>query len=198
MHRSFWYLLIAIIIAAGTLLIERPWQRSDEGTAVRRLFANVQPSAVTRIEIERLLDGIELAKEGDGWKARELSTAMRKQTTPTEPVSTEAYAADPEKVEEGVSALQQLKTTSLVSTNPKQQTKYQVNQLGHQIRTYDANGQLLAHAYVGKQGPDFFSTYVRQEGEETVYLTREALAARFPTRLEDWRLKEVRRPPWLQ
>lgn len=199
MKRSFLYLLGAIALAAGSLLLERPDRSPDAATATRRFFAELAPAKVARIQVERLLDGVELRRAGDTWSVQSFETPLRKQVTSAEsvPHDDRTTTADGVKVGDALAALQQLTTTSLVSTNPEQQVKYQVNQLGLQVRAFDADGALLASIVVGKQGPDFFSTYVRKNDEAKVYLTRESLAARFPTAIEYWRPTIVPHPAWL-
>lgn len=211
MNRAWLYLTIAVGLAVVILAVERPWTL-PKSAGIRQLFAAFDPNHVARIEIERLLDGVELVRDGAEWKVRPLATALRKElpkeADPTGGTTLLCADAAPdgacpfsiangEKVIEALHALQQMATTSLVSENPERQSLYQVDKIGLQIRAFDRDGQLLAQAYVGKQGPDFFSTYVRREGEEQVYLTRESLQGRFPVQSEYWRSKEIAWPPWL-
>ena len=51
--------------------------------------------------------------------------------------------------------------------------------------------QTLAHVYVGKNGPDIFSTYVRAEGADTVYLVDQILKNTYDRELKDWRDKTI-------
>ncbi|MBI2346472.1 MAG: DUF4340 domain-containing protein [Deltaproteobacteria bacterium] len=238
MNRAFTYLLIAIGLAAAVFALERVGSKHVAEKSAKQPFVALDQAKVVRIEIERLLDGVELLREGDQWMVRPLTTTMRKQfeaqdaKTParggseagpgvgepppevagergvapsrgsrpaegTAPKGGFGDPADPVKVTEALNAWRDLKTDSLVSTNPEQQARYQVNQLGLQIRAYDAEGNLLAKAVVGKQGPDFISTYIQPGGGAEVYLTREALQARFSPRTENWQFTEVAWPGWL-
>lgn len=183
MKRPVFYLLGALVLAAIVVLIERPGGTPGDREGTRQIFKTLDPNKVARIEIERLLDGVSLVREEKMW-------LVGKGDEPLTP-------ADAAKVSEALTTLQQFTTTSLVSTNPEKQGVFQVNQLGLQVRAYDAAGALLAHVYVGKQGPDFFSTYVRHGGEDRVYLTRTSLSGHFPTVLEYWRPIMIGRPPWL-
>ena len=166
-------LLVLLILSGLVLLVDNPFSRrfEPEGTL---LFPSLKKDAVTAIEIENLMEGIRLTKDEKGdWKVEkkqtELARKIEEQESRTPDKKKEGRGetsketgpvpADPAKADQVIALLAGLKKGTPVSTNPE------------------------------KQGPNFFSTFIRADGSSEVYLSEETFTAgRQP--LEEWKKKE--------
>lgn len=228
-RRAYLALVVVVLVSLGILYLERPDQRRMEAEAPRPLFPSLAADQVARIEIEHLLDGVQLQKEGAAWQVTAQTSPLQAQlaqqgeqgvepAVATDHAGTPSYVgeapaalplegagrslkrapapaananANAEQVEALLQLLQTVQVGTVTSRNPENFDKLQVGKIGTQVRTYAADGQLLAHLIVGKQGPDYVSTYVRQEGNDAVYLVSDQLHGRFPAQVAQWRDRRV-------
>ncbi|MBI2343821.1 MAG: DUF4340 domain-containing protein [Deltaproteobacteria bacterium] len=215
--RPYGYLLGAIALAGIVFALERP-ESPRVATEATVLFPGLLPDAVETIEIEQLLDGVRLERRASVWEVKTLQTDLQKEVIHAEHAAadkkeaaerstadaqdaqaspesaTEAgpfFRAEGDRVERLLTLLQTLQVGAAASRSADAHNTLQVGAVGLQVRVYGAMGKVLAHLYVGKQGPDYFSTYIRRSDDITSYLIRETLAGRFPTQLDAWRDKEV-------
>ena len=178
--KPYLFLGLALLLAVVVLWVERPDSFHKGDREEIQLFPKFQATEVARIEIERLSNGVQLEREGADWKATQW---------PVEPQRM-SFIADDGKVGLALDRVVDLVGTSIVSKNPQKHIQFEVNNIGVQVRLFDAAGKGLAHFYIGKPGPDFTSSYVRKEGEDVVYLTPASLRGIFATDLESWKKPE--------
>ena len=196
-------LLVLLILSGLVLLVDNPFSRrfEPEGTL---LFPSLKKDAVTAIEIENLMEGIRLTKDEKGdWKVEkkqtELARKIEEQESRTPDKKKEGRGetsketgpvpADPAKADQVIALLAGLKKGTPVSTNPEKQGQFQVTEVALNVTLFDKGGSKLARIFVGKQGPNFFSTFIRADGSSEVYLSEETFTAgRQP--LEEWKKKE--------
>lgn len=198
-HRPYWYLLFAVVFAGVVLWIERPDRESIRVTESKPLFAGLHVDQIARLEIEQLLDGAQVVREGTQWTARPLTSTLKESVTAAEgqpeaaatPAAAPATPADPALVASALETLTRLEVGGVASRNPAAHDKLQVGKLALQVRAFDAQGQLLATLRIGGQGPDFLSSYVRAGDAPDVYLVRQQLRSHFPARLASWRDKTI-------
>jgi hypothetical protein len=197
--KSYLYLLGAVIIASGVVYFERPGEQRG-GTAEHPLIAGMARDTVARLEIEHLLNAVTLVRDGTAWQVQSLPSAMGAKleagktdavTAVTPPQPGPHFPADGARVQQVIDVLSGLSVGAVASRNPEKQNQLQLSALGLQVRAFDTAGKKIAHLFVGKQGPDYFTTYVRRDGEDEAYLVHEPLSGRFPVRVTDWRDKAV-------
>jgi hypothetical protein len=102
------------------------------------------------------------------------------------------YLADAAAVDKLLEIVTGLKAETIVSKNPKNFDQYEVtDQKGLDVRLADSDNRSLASLYVGKSGPDIFSTYVRVKDSDKVVLVGSILKTAFEKELKDWRDKTI-------
>lgn len=194
MKKSYLFLIAAIVFAILVWVIERP-DKGDVGDFTPfKLYKSFNKDDVDKIEVSHLISGSVLTKTGDEWQVSEIETEIGKQLKKeNEKSKTDfpKFKADTEKIENVIKKLGDLETTALVSTNPEKQTTYQVAKLGKRVKVYDKSGKVMADLFIGKNGPDMFSTYVRREGEDEVYLVGSHIGAVIPADVMSWRDKKI-------
>lgn len=142
--------------------------RGDGSDAL--LFPDFDATTVTRLEVEQWSSNVTLEREGETW-------------------SVEGMPADGERVTRVLDILDNLQQGLLVSRNPANQIRYQVNEAGQHIRCFGQQGKKVVDVVIGKSGPDFVSNYVRREGTDEVYLSDRPLMGVFSIAVDDWRAK---------
>lgn len=195
MKRSYIILILAVAVAALVWLIERP-ERPDVGDfSPFVMYPALDIKKVGRIEIEHLVNGIVLAKDGDDWKVSLLETGLGRQVEEKkggeEGGGFPQFKADRSKVDTFLDQIGRLEAQLLVSTNPEKQATYQVNKLAKQVRVFDTSGEQLVDLYIGKEGPEMFTAYVRQGGRDEVYLVGEHIGAALPAEVMSWRDRRI-------
>jgi hypothetical protein len=191
--RPWLYLLGAVFLAAVILYAEQPGdlQRTP---AMTPLFPELQTEQIATIEIEQLLSAITLTRSGDGWVVQIRESAMAKNARdPAVDVEfdTTPRKADAERINQMLELMQTMEVGSIASRNADNHNKLQVGAIGLHVRAFDGDGVKRAHLIVGKQGPDYFSTYIRKDGADAAYLVKESLSGRFPVQVKQWRDKTV-------
>lgn len=194
MKKSYLLLIGAILIALVVLVIERP-DKSDTGDfKVARLYKNLSPEKVQKIEVAHLLSGSLLAKGKDGWTVSGQETEIGKNIKSVEEeqkANEQKFKADAEKINNVVTKLAEIEAVSLASNNPEKQATFEVDKLGKHVKLYDKDGKVLVDIYIGKTGPDMYTTYARQEGENEVYLVKGHIGAMIPADVASWRNKTI-------
>lgn len=180
-------MIIAVVLAGLVYIIERPDKEQLSDFKSFKLFPNI--TNISKIEVEHLMSGSVLTKQGDAWRVAELQTTLDKKMAeqgagPT--ISDKTYKVDPEKIARAIESLGKLEAKEHISSNPEKQAIYQVNNIGERVKLYDPAGKIVAEFYVGKTGPDMFTNYVRREGENEVYLTSQ-IAGVLPADVMSWR-----------
>lgn len=192
--RPILYLICAILLAVVVFWIERPDRAQVKGANDQLLLPQITESQVTKIEIEHLLNGVIISRnESAKWNVEQYETKMAEQVRKQEADSAEkipqftSFPADPKRIEDMLTDLKELRVGAVASRKPESHSKLQVSGAGLSVKFLDADGEVLEDLTVGKQGPDFLSTYVRRANEDEVYLVSEQLHGRFPTNVNEWR-----------
>ncbi len=196
--KSTRYLLAVGGLAIVILLLEKPWATKVGDVFEKRFFENLNTQEAARIEIEHLLYGVQLQKEGDQWRVAEFKTKLKGelgktdngQRTVDKRQEPQWFPADYKKVDLSLSGLQDLTIIALAGKNPEKHGYFEVNAVGMQVRLFDKEGKNMAHLYIGKTGPAFTESYVRKEGEKEVYIANRYLRSSFPPVVKDWEEKK--------
>ena len=188
-HRPLIYLGIAVLIAAATFIAERPDEPRISDTSARVFVPGYDTADVARVEIEQLLDGAELRRDGDAWQVAGRTTPMKAELLAKEGAGAPAQEwkpADHTRVMSALGSLSGLEEGLSVSANPENQRLYQVDRAGVAVRGYDAQGKLLFDIVIGRNGPDLMGTYVRRAGEDRVWLVNRPIVGAFSPVASDW------------
>lgn len=103
-----------------------------------------------------------------------------------------SYPADITPINKLMDTVATITIETIASKNPAKQELFEVDQQkGIEVKIEDASQNTLAHFYVGKSGPDLFSTYIRKQASSLVILTNGILKTVFDKDLKDWRDKTI-------
>ncbi len=192
--------LTCIVVALGLFiaLFEKPNRFEPENKF--SLFPDLKSTEIGAIEIDYFVKGTRLEKgnQNQWWvteKETELGGKIAEKTKNEDKKSPQREEADTEKVTHMIEVLTGLQVGLPVSTNPDKQNELQVGNSGLKVTLFDAQGEKKEILRVGKQGPTLFSTFVRKEGKNEIYLVDEYLSGIVNLPLDAWKKKEAISPP---
>lgn len=161
---------ILIVLVGAFFLLNRSDKASQRAHIPDDLFA-VDSASISKIEIHRPNDPdtVLLEKRGAEWYV-------------TAPVD---YPANQTNVENLLSRLGNLNIVTRISSNPENQSQFQVDSTGTAVKVYEAN-QMKLDFVVGKSSGGGM-TYVRQSDSDDVYSLNTMLSANINRRAQDWR-----------
>ena len=184
MKRLIVLLVVLVVLAAIVFLVEKP--RIEEERAVSEgkvtaahIFPELKTDAITRIDIS---DGVILRKlskkESDWFVAEE---------------GKEEHKADKKKVEDLLDTLSHdFKEDQLASSSKDKQKTFEVEpDSGTAVSLYSGGEKPEVMFYIGKQGPDFTSTFVRKDGDDRTWLIARRLSEVFGFDTNGWRDKHL-------
>jgi hypothetical protein len=154
-------LIVVLVVLAGAYAIISLSERRKTGPAP--LFPEFEAEMAAGIYIEVEGKTVALEKSAGGW------------TVPSE----DSLPADPRGVD---AILEKVATFSLkdrVSSNPEKRSVYEVDTAGVFAAVVDESGDTTAAFVVGKVGPDYQSSYVKNAWSDDVILTSGYLRSMF-------------------
>ena len=173
-------IILAVVLCFLLLvffLVESPLKNSKKQEPAL-FIAGFDKASVAAILIKSKEKGeVQLQKKPAGW----MVIAGQK-----------TYPADKTSIDNLLDAVGKIKIETIASKNPKKYKELEVDQdKGVEVTLVDGAQKPLAHFYVGKSGPDLFSTYLRKADTEQVVLASGMLKMTFDRELKDWRNKTI-------
>ena len=169
---------VFVVLAIVVLIFENPFGKSAYEKKVETampLFPDFNKEQVAKIEI--------IATDG--------MTTLSKQNGTWVVTSMDNYPADSEGVDELLTKVGEFKNTQRVSDNPEKQAEFEVDSSGVEAKLMDENDKLLAHLFVGKITPGFFSSYVRAADSNDVYVAQGNLQSVFNKGTRTWKDRTI-------
>lgn len=182
-------ILFFVVVFLGTIIVlfENPSTLKYQSKDGSSFYPQLKKENIQVIEINYFIQGTRLEKNSQGqWYVSEFQNDFVKQMKTKIP-PTEKFLADPNFVDQAIAVFLDLKKGEPVSVNPEKQGLFQLQDRGLNVALRDEKGNKLAKLYIGKQGPDPFSTFVRDEGSNEVYLINQYLFSIFNRTLDDWK-----------
>jgi len=166
--------LLVALVAVGAL-----WGglelRARSASGPQPLFSGFKAESAGRITIRAGARPVELKKSGGAWLV----------------VSEDSLPAAPGPVEEVLAAVGALSRKDRISSKADRQAQYQVDSTGVAVTVEDGRGKTLASLVVGKLGPDYQSTYVRDARTGDVVLAQGRLGPVFNRGQRPWQNRRV-------
>jgi hypothetical protein len=106
-------------------------------------------------------------------------------------VSEDSLPAEANVVGEMLATIGAFSKRDKISSNPEKQALYQVDSSGTAVTVADGNARVVASFVVGKSGPDYQSTYVRDAGSNDVIMAQGSFAHIFDRRNRTWQDRRI-------
>jgi len=96
--------------------------------------------------------------------------------------------ADKDQVQQALQTIAEIERDGVVSKNPAKQQIFEVDpNTGFEVMVQGEGDASLAHFYIGKNGPDFMSTYMRKaDSDEVILYSGFHLKSRFDKPADTW------------
>lgn len=168
----FIILLVFVYLFEGPLSERK--QKKEKG--VIALFPDFKKDRATKIEVKSPTQEVSLERKEEGWSISD----------------TDDFTADPKLINSALDTIKYFTRENIASKNPEKQELFEVTKgKGVEVKVSDTDQKILAHFYIGKTGPDFFSTYLRKEGSDEVLLAGGPTKSTFDKSIKNWRDKTI-------
>jgi Domain of unknown function (DUF4340) len=165
--------IIGIIIVANQLSNRQP---SEQSLA---FFPQFTPEECTVITISDNHDTASLIRHGAAWMIIpgrpsdnvQASPLVAKDTVQKQKATSAEYPVDSALIQTALDKLKTMKKDDLISQNPAKQADLEVDTVkGMRVDLLKDKGLPFATFYVGKNGADWSTTFIRMKGSNDVYL----------------------------
>lgn len=198
MKKTLIYLGIVIIAAIFVIALENPFRPRVSDTRDGYFIPDYDAANIVKIEIDQLIEGAVLKRDGDKWQMAEIVTPLKKQLLEREgreEPAQEWRPADKLRVTSALGSFGGLDEGVIVSMNPDKHSSYQVGPDGLHVRGLGKDDNPIFDVVIGKNGPDFMSSYIRNASDHRVYLVKKSLMGVFSPRADDWLEKKKEERP---
>lgn len=192
--------LIFGILLAAFLVYNRNLNELGVKSKSGFLLTALKQDDVTSFQINNFTEGYHFKKGDTGWSVKRVETPLV-QKIRTEnidalvPPTTQEQQADTMAVSRLLTHLFLLEVTEPIATGSGAVAKFQINEHSPHVVFFDKRGKALTRLFVGKQGPDFMSSFVRRGDEDAIYLVEKNLHTLMLLPFEDWLFKEKIKTP---
>ena len=161
--------IILCVLLGIAYVVNRPPKKATEE---RLLFPEFDSEKVTTIRLYGQEHQLTLNKMDDQWIALE----------------EDELPADKDQIAQALQTVAELNRDDIISKNPSKQDIFQVDpNNGYEVMIQGEEDETLAHFYIGKNGPDFMSTYVRKaDSDEVILYSGFHLKSRFDKPADSW------------
>ncbi len=168
-------LLVAVTLLGLVIAhFEKPFQ--DRFTMVETPFyPNLKIDDIAAIDIDYFTHKTHLEKENQEWQVIEEG---------------QKFLADVERVDRILHFFTEVKKGEPMTTDENKFPALQLDTTGISVTLFNAKGDKLSRMIIGKQGPDVFSTFVRDENDKKAYLVETYLTNMLNVPIEEWKKKE--------
>ncbi len=174
MKRRLVPLIILILLVVVYLAVQQK-ESAEISSGKAENYIDIDTAAVTKVSISKLGSQTVLSKVEGKWYL----------------LGEESRRADPQAVASLFEALEGLTVGTVVSENPENQMKFQVDTLtGSTVRIFE-EGELASAIVVGKMSQDFSHTYVRKTGSNNVRLAEGMLTYMVGRQRDAWLDKTI-------
>jgi hypothetical protein len=142
----------------------------DRAGSEKPLYPGFRQESVARIKIDGKERETVIEKEESGWLV----------------VSEDSFPAEAGVVDAMLEKITGFSRKDIISSNPEKQVLYQVDETGIMVDVETADGTTAASFVIGKTGPDYQSTYVRDAGSDDVILAPGYLPQAFERGNRSW------------
>jgi hypothetical protein len=192
-------LAVILIVIIGIIIVANQLSNREPSEKSLAFFSQFSPEECGIITISDSHDTASLVRHGAAWmvaagKAGQNVPASPLLATDTlqKPKASSEYPVDSSLVQTALDKLKTMKKDDLISQNPGKQAELEVDTV-HGLRVDLANdkGASFATFYIGKNGADWSTTFLRMKGSNDVYLVGGSVKYSFFADKGRWKDKSI-------
>lgn len=172
--------LVLVALVLIVVFLEKPFAKRgnrEVKTDVETFFPEYNADSVQKIVIStRTRTPVQFVKHDNEWWVLD---------------GGEEYPTDVKSMDGLLDKVDQFTMDELVSTNAEKHPMFEVDESGVDVRMLGSGDTVLAHFIVGKNGPDFLSTYLRRADEDEVYKVKLYLKSFYDKDVKYWKDREI-------
>jgi len=177
-------LILVLVVLAAVFVISR--FGIDRGAQDKSLYPRFKAERAARIQVKGKSSQATLDKVDGVW------IVSSEDSFPAEAIAVEdSFPAEAMAVDNMFDRVAGFSRKDIVSSNPEKQSIYQVDSTGIQVAIEDASGEDVASFIIGKVGPDYQSTYVRDIKSNDVVLSSGYLPPIFDRGDRTWQERTI-------
>lgn len=167
-----WLIVVLVVIGGIWGALELRDRQSSKPQPLYPLF---KPETAAKITIKSSDGGAALERAGENWLV----------------VSEDSFPAEPSVMSDILVTIAAFSRRDKISSNPGNQALYQVDSAGTAVTVEDNKGRQVASFVVGKRGPDYQSTYVRDTKTNDVIVAQGYFSPVFDRGPRSWQDKRI-------
>ena len=183
--------VVAIIVVSERLSTMRPAEKS------LRFFPAFSEDNCSKIVISKGMDTVCLVREGATYKLQLTAAPVAAPenllgSAPSAPGVPKLVSADSAALQTAIDKLKSLKKDILSSNKIEKQSVFQVDSAtGTRLEVFNGTGASMGVVYIGKNGPDYSTNFVRAFGSSDIYTVGGNPGYAFFTDKSRWRDKSI-------
>ena len=187
-------ILIAIIVIANQLQNRKP---SEQSLIFLPQFSTPACSEILIVEGK---DSAKIARRGSSWfvvspqptAGGPAASPLAQPASAQQSASVDEYPADSAAVQTALEKLKNLKKNDLISRNPQKQSDLEVDTAkGIYVEVFNDKSKSIGAFYIGKNGPNWDSHFIREKGSNDVYLASGSVRFSFFGNTQKWKDKTI-------
>lgn len=190
MKKQIFILLVLIFLASLAYFTHQFFQTP---THTDHLLLTTKREDVTRVQINHFTFGMMLEKKGSDWFVSSIENELLQKLNAENPAQKKApdttvYRARRKKIEDMLDVLFALRVSEPIATqNDVAHKAFEIGPHSLHVIFFDAAHQEKERLYLGKQGPEPFTFFVKRGGDSRVYLIDKNLRSLIQQNFDDWR-----------
>lgn len=184
-------ILAGVLMALLIILIIVRVKDYDANKIQKRDLFSFHQDDVTSFQVDHFTTGILFKKFGDEWKIKrvetELSEELKKETNNGPGETDEDFvSANSVEVAKVLTYLCHIKVGEPIAKQNSETNLYQINKHSLHVIFLDRNDQELDRLYIGKQGPEMFTSFIKKSDSDFVYLTEQNYRLMLMREYNEW------------
>jgi len=172
-------LAIVLAIAIGIIVIANVLSNKQPAEQSLLFFPQFTAESCGKLVISDAQGSVTIAHKNARWVVADAKP-------------TPDYAADSGEIQIAIDKIKNLKKEELISQNVKKQADYEVDSAhGICVEVYSDKNALLGSVYIGKNGSDWNTNFVRSNKSSDVYLASGSIKYAFFTDKSRWKDKTI-------
>jgi hypothetical protein len=195
------WLTVALLVVVALIIAANKLSAPKQAAKTLKFFPTFSENACSSILMVSGTDSVRIKRKGEVWVVAgdpSASSQPEQASLASGPAQGQLssikkdYPADSASIQTLLEKLKGMTKSELISQNPEKQSVFEVDSAkGMFVDVFDEKGASMGAFRIGKNGPDYTSTFVRPLGSNDVYSVGGSIKYAFFTDKNRWRDKSI-------